>query len=84
VGRRVALVWTAAGLHGGLVLLLAWQALRGRPLLAPDAATLAALGGLLAAAAFAATAILLPGRGGKSEAGPEAAVAALEKKACHA
>ena len=63
VGRRVALVWTAAGLHGGLVLVLAWQALRGQPLVAPDATTLGALAGLLAAAAIAAGAILLHGSG---------------------
>jgi hypothetical protein len=59
-GRRVALVWTAAGLYGGLVLVLTWQALRGQPLVAPDAATLGALGGPLAAAAITAGAILQP------------------------
>jgi hypothetical protein len=68
-GRRVALVWTAAGLHGGLVLVLTWQALRGQPIVAPDAATLAALGGLLAASAITVGAILLPGSGRRIEAG---------------
>ena len=63
VGRRVALIWTAAGLYGGLVLVLAWQALRGQPLVAPEAATLAALAGLLGAAAITAGAILGHGRG---------------------
>ncbi len=62
-GQRVALVWTGAGLYGGLVLVLAWQALRGQPLVAPDAATLAALAGLLAASAITAGAILLHGSG---------------------
>lgn len=62
-GHRVALVWTGAGLYGGLVLVLAWQALRGQPLLAPDAATLAALTGLLAAAAMTAGVILLHASG---------------------
>jgi hypothetical protein len=63
VVQRVALVWTGAGLYGGLVLVLTWQALRGQPLVAPDTATLAALAGLLAAAAITAGAILLHGSG---------------------
>ena len=53
---RVRLVAVAAGAWTGLTLLLVWQALRGQPLLAPDALTLAAaavlgVGTLLAAAA---------------------------------
>jgi hypothetical protein len=67
-GRRVALVWTAAGLYGGLVLVLTWQALRGQPIVAPDATTLVALGGLFAVAAISAAAILLPASGRKTEA----------------
>ena len=51
------------------MLLLTWQALRGQPIVAPDAATLVALSGLLAAVAIAAAAILLPGSGRKVEAG---------------
>ena len=46
-GRRTALVWIAGLGYLGLVLLLAWQALRGQPLLAPDSVTLAALAGLV-------------------------------------
>jgi hypothetical protein len=42
-GHRVALVWAAGISYLGLVLVLTWQALRGQPLIAPDAATLAAL-----------------------------------------
>lgn len=44
--RRRIVVAVAAG-YTGLVLLLAWQALRGLPLLAPDGLTLAALGGIV-------------------------------------
>ena len=47
------------------MLVLAWQALREQPLAAPDAATVAALAGLLAAAAIAAGTILLHGSGWK-------------------
>ena len=49
-GERVTarLVWVAAGAYAGLLVLLTWQALRGQPLLAPDAATLAAAGALCA------------------------------------
>jgi hypothetical protein len=46
---RLRLVLVAAAGYLGLVGLLTWQALRGQPLLAPDAATLAAAGVLLAA-----------------------------------
>lgn len=49
---RARLVTVAGAALTGLVGLLTWQALRGQPLLAPDAATLAALA-LLAAAAGA-------------------------------
>lgn len=46
--RRTLLVWTGGLGYLGLVLLLVWQALRGQPLLAPDATTLTALGALVA------------------------------------
>jgi hypothetical protein len=55
---RLRLVRLAAAGYLGLLLLLVWQALRGQPLTAPDAATLAALGALLAAMA-AGTAVIL-------------------------
>ncbi len=51
--RRTALVWIASAAYGGLMWLLTWQALRGQPLLAPDALTLAALGALLVATTLA-------------------------------
>lgn len=37
--HRVALVWVSAASYLGLTLLTAWQALRGQPLIAPDALT---------------------------------------------
>lgn len=56
-GRRLALVWVGAASYLGLTALIAWQALRGQPLLAPDATTLmlaaAWLGATLLAAALA-------------------------------
>jgi hypothetical protein len=55
---RLRLVRLAAAGYLGLLLLLVWQALRGQPVTAPDAATLAALGALLAAVA-AGTAVIL-------------------------
>ncbi len=48
--RRLRLVVLAGGLYAGLLALLTWQALRGQPLLRPDAATLGAAGLLLGAA----------------------------------
>jgi hypothetical protein len=45
--RRTKLVWIAGLGYLGLILLLTWQALRGQPLLEPDALTLAALAGLV-------------------------------------
>ncbi|MFI9024974.1 hypothetical protein [Streptomyces sp. NPDC053560] len=49
---RLRLVLIAAGLHTGLLALVTWQALRGQPLLRPDAPTLGALAALLAATAL--------------------------------
>ncbi len=46
--QRVALIWTAGLGYLGLTLLLTWQAMRGQPLIAPDALTLAAAGVLAA------------------------------------
>jgi hypothetical protein len=51
---RVRLVTVAACGYGGLVVLTTWQALRGQPLIHPDAVTLIALGGILAAAGLGA------------------------------
>jgi hypothetical protein len=41
--QQLRLVFTAAGSYAGIVGILLWQALRGQSLVAPDAATLAAL-----------------------------------------
>ena len=57
-GHRLALVWIAGLSYLGLIGLLVWQALRGQPLNAPDALTLAALGGLLGGAAMATAATM--------------------------
>lgn len=46
VQARVRLVWIAAAGYLGLVALVTWQALRGQPLLAPDALTLTVAAGL--------------------------------------
>ncbi|MFJ2029404.1 hypothetical protein [Streptosporangium sp. NPDC087985] len=51
---RLRLVLAGGGGYAGLVALVTWQALRGQPLLRPDALTLAAAGLLLAAVAAAA------------------------------
>ncbi|MGI5467811.1 hypothetical protein [Streptomyces sp. CA-132043] len=60
---RLRLVLTAAGLHTGLLALVTWQALRGQPLLHPDAPTLGALAALLAATALGTyTALRAPAR----------------------
>ncbi|MCI0643268.1 MAG: hypothetical protein L0346_00075 [Chloroflexi bacterium] len=56
--RRAALVWTAGLGYLGLVLLLLWQALRGQPLVAPDATTLLALAGLVVGVLVTAVAII--------------------------
>jgi hypothetical protein len=48
-GTRLRLVVLGAVGYLGLIVLLTWQALRGQPLLAPDATTLAALAALVGA-----------------------------------
>ncbi|MFG3704810.1 hypothetical protein ACGF7U_08775 [Micromonospora sp. NPDC047670] len=52
--RRTRLVIVFAFAYGGLLVLVTWQALRGQPLIAPDATTLAALAALVVATAVAA------------------------------
>lgn len=54
VVRRTRLVVVFSFGYAGLLVLVTWQALRGQPLLAPDALTLAAAGGLLAATVLGA------------------------------
>ena len=46
--HRVGLVWVGALGYLGLVFLVTWQALRGQPLIAPDALTLGVLIGIIA------------------------------------
>ena len=61
-GHRMALVWTTAISYLGLVVLLTWQALRGQPLIAPDAATLGVLLALAAVAGTATSVVMLHAR----------------------
>lgn len=58
--RRTRLVWVGGLGYLGLVLLVLWQALRGQPLIAPDAVTLLALAGLIAGVGVSAAAVALP------------------------
>lgn len=60
--HQVALVWTAGLAYASLILLLTWQALRGQSVVAPDALTLVALAGLIAATVLAVTFIMLHAR----------------------
>jgi hypothetical protein len=57
--RRKALVLTAGLGYLGLVALLFWQALRGQPLIAPDAATLAVLAALMTVVIVATATLIL-------------------------
>ena len=59
---RARLLVVAGVAYGVLTMLLTWQALRGQPLLRPDALTLAALTALAAATATAATVVVRRGR----------------------
>lgn len=59
---RARLVGIAAVGYLGMLALLTWQALRGQPLVAPDAATLAAAAGLLAVVVAAAVAVITAAR----------------------
>jgi hypothetical protein len=60
--HRVALVWAVGLSYLGLMALLIWQALRGQPLIAPDATTLLAAAAWLGATALAIGAILAHAR----------------------
>ena len=62
---RARLVLVAGVAYGALTILLTWQALRGQPLLRPDALTLA-VGAALVAATVAATGLVLA-RGRRTE-----------------
>lgn len=58
---RVRLVYVAGAGYLGLIVLLAWQALRAQPLLSPDAITLAALAALVLGVAAGALAAIRSG-----------------------
>ncbi|GGR97311.1 hypothetical protein GCM10010169_47360 [Micromonospora fulviviridis] len=59
---RVRLLLVAGAAYGAATLLLTWQALRGQPLLRPDALTLAVAAALVAATATAAGGVLARGQ----------------------
>lgn len=55
---RARLLVVAGGAYGALTLLLTWQALRGQPLLRPDALTLTAVAALVVATAAASAGVV--------------------------
>ncbi|MEV4345855.1 hypothetical protein AB0J83_15395 [Actinoplanes sp. NPDC049596] len=59
--QRLRLLLIAATAYGLMTLTLTWQALRGQPLLSPDALTLAAVGILIGGTALAVTAVVRKG-----------------------
>jgi hypothetical protein len=59
---RARLLVIAGAAYGVLTMLLTWQALRGQPLLRPDALTLAAVAALLVASASAAVRVVVARR----------------------
>ncbi|GIH03298.1 hypothetical protein Rhe02_13650 [Rhizocola hellebori] len=61
-GVRVSLVTVFGCGYTGLVLLATWQALRGQPVIHPDAITLAGLGTLIVAMVLGLWAVLAQGR----------------------
>jgi hypothetical protein len=63
--HRVALVWMAGVSYLCLIGLLTWQALRGQPVISPDARTLGAFLALLLAAGTAVFAVVLQARRGR-------------------
>lgn len=57
--QKVVLVWIGAAAYSAFLGLVTWQALRGQPLLLPDALTLGALGALAAATVLAVAVVLV-------------------------
>ncbi|MFG1991704.1 hypothetical protein ACGFJ7_17195 [Actinoplanes sp. NPDC048988] len=62
--QSTRLLLTAASAYAATVAIVTWQALRGQPLLAPDAATLAAAGAVVVATLIAGTLIVRSARVG--------------------
>jgi hypothetical protein len=60
--RRLVLLWTAALGYLGLAALTTWQALRGQPVIAPDALTLSAFALLVGAVLLVAAAVSIQPR----------------------
>lgn len=63
---RARLILVAGIAYAGMVVLLTWQAMRGQPLLRPDALTLGALAALIAATAAAALTVINSNRSEQS------------------
>lgn len=57
MGQRVQIVWTSALSYTGIVLLVAWQAIRGQALIQPDIFTTSVLFAIIAAAVLSLVAI---------------------------
>ncbi|MFJ3163931.1 hypothetical protein [Streptomyces kanasensis] len=74
---RFRLMAVASGAYAAVLALVSWQALRGQPLLGPDAATLtaAAVTAVLTAAGAAVTLLIRPARTPAPPAGPRSATA---------
>ncbi|MFJ4842639.1 hypothetical protein [Streptomyces sp. NPDC088746] len=68
---RLRLVLVTSGAYAAVVALVAWQALRGRPLVHPDGATLAAAGLIVAATAAGVLAALRPAAPASSATAPD-------------
>jgi RimJ/RimL family protein N-acetyltransferase len=76
-GARIRLVWVVGLAYLGVVMLTTWQALRGQPLIRPDAATVAAGVALLLAVAVAGAIIVVRARLRMSPEDPETMDVAL-------
>ena len=63
--HRATLVWTAGLSYLGLVGLLTWQALRGQPVISPDAQTLGVIFALFLTSGALASAVVLRARRGQ-------------------
>lgn len=66
--HQTALVWVAGLAYLGMTLLLAWHALRGQPVVAPDATAIVAAAALVGTAVAAAVAVVAHGLSNAPEA----------------